>query len=165
MRTEKEVSGFVSYTGDTPCCPKSPSPSAILLQDWDHLWNEMDGWQIHGIYINLSKFISIYQKTLIMKGVTERSFRGKWSLNDLFWKCVERPSIGRTEEASVDSVQRWEGWESQTQVGSHAGVFFMEEHTEQGRLQTAVRKGKGRAGLLCTICFLMKSGGKWAFCT
>lgn len=73
--------------------------------------------------------------------------------------------MGRGEEASVGSVQRWEGWESQTQVGSHAGAFFMEEHTEQGRLQTAVGKGKGRACLLHTICFLMQGGGKGAFRT
>lgn len=67
--------------------------------------------------------------------------------------------MGRGEEASVDSVQRREGWQSQMRVGSHAGAF-MEEHTEHGRLPMAVRKGKERACLLHAMCFLMKGGGK-----
>lgn len=68
--------------------------------------------------------------------------------------------MGRGEEASVDSVQRREGWQSQMRVGSRAGAFFMEEHTEHGRLPMAVRKGKERACLLHAMCFLMKGGGK-----
>lgn len=68
--------------------------------------------------------------------------------------------MGRGEEASVDSVQRREGWQTQMQVGSCAEAFLMEKHAEHGRLPTAVRKGKERACLLHAICFLMKGGGK-----